>query len=53
MMKKKQGLIIKKQKKKASCENCEGFFVYVKRDGSVVCRSCGFIKKGELKEIDG
>jgi len=42
-----------KQQKKIKCENCESAFVYVRRDGSVVCRRCGYIKKEKkMKNMD-
>jgi len=41
---------MKRQNNIPKCENCSGNFVYVKKDGSIVCRRCGFIKKKEEKE---
>ena len=36
----------KKEKSKFPCENCGGFFIYIRiKTKERVCRSCGFIQK--------
>jgi DNA-directed RNA polymerase subunit RPC12/RpoP len=32
------------------CKKCESGFVYIKKDGSIVCRRCGYITKP--KEVE-
>ena len=41
------------KEKKVRCRECESSFIYVKKDGTVVCRSCGSqtkLREGEEGE---
>ena len=38
------------KKERTICEACGSGFTYVRKDGSVYCRSCGYDSKEEKKD---
>ena len=38
------------KEKKTRCKKCDSSFIYVRINGDIVCRSCGYVNKKEEQD---